>query len=376
MWRHFGERGGIAVYTEAVIRGLLARDPRSEYVVFVSPGAEPQIAAPNLRYVPVASSTKLLWDQHAVPAAAEREGIDIVFNPKLAVPLRGRFRTAFALHGMEQVVEARHFPWANRLYVRATLPRFCRHADAIFCPSETVKGEIAGRMQVPASRIHVTPYGLQPQFLRPIADADLARVRKRYALPDRYLLFVGGLTPLKNLPTMLRAMALLRERIPHQLLLTGFSRWSTDSGMGAVQGLGLGDRVQNVGWIADEDQPAVYRLASALLLPSLYEGFGFPVVEAMACGCPVVTSTGGSLPEVAGDAALIVEAEDVEGLARAAQRLVEEPDLRARLVARGVQRAQTFRWEVVAARLHDVFTTLADENRGGGRPASTSPVRS
>lgn len=359
MWRHFGERGGIAVYTEAVLRNLLARDGESEYVVFVSPGARPPVSAPNLRYLPVASRTRLLWDQHAVPAAAEREGIDVVFNPKLTVPLRGRFRTAFALHGMEQVVEARHFPWANRLYVSATLPRFCRHADAIFCPSEIVRGEIAERMRVPRDRIHVTPYGLQPQFLRPITETDLDRVRRRYGLPDRYLLFVGGLTPLKNLPAMLRAMALLKDRIPHQLVLTGFSRWSTDSGLGLVQELGLGSRVQNVGWIDDDDQPAVYRLASALLLPSLYEGFGFPVIEAMACACPVVTSTGGSLPEVVGDAALVVDPRDVEGLAGAARRVVEDVALRERLIASGLERARGFRWEAVAAQLHQVFRELA-----------------
>ncbi|HEX7084846.1 MAG TPA: glycosyltransferase family 1 protein [Vicinamibacterales bacterium] len=359
MWRHFGERGGISVYTDAVLRHLVAQDGVTEYVAFVRPGATPPIQAPNLRYVPVAARSKLVWDQFALPAAAEREGIDVVFNPKLAVPLRGRFRTAFALHGMEQVVEARNFPLSNRLYVRATLPRFCRHADAIFCPTTIVKREIAERMGAAPDRIHVTPYGLQPQFLRPITDADLSRVRQRYNLPDRYLLFVGGLTPLKNLPTMLRAMARLRDRIAHQLVLTGFSRWTMESGLGAIRELGLESRVHNAGWIEDDDQPALYRLASVLLLPSLYEGFGFPVIEAMASGCPVVTSTGGSLPEVAGDAALIVDALDADQLADAAQRLVEDQSLREQLVARGLERAAQFRWEPVAARLREVFASLA-----------------
>lgn len=359
MWRHYGERGGIAVYTDAVLRHLVAQDDSTEYVVFVRPGATPPVQAPNLRYVPVAARTKLTWDQFALPAAAEREGIDVVFNPKLAVPLRGRFRTAFALHGMEQVVEARHFPLSNRLYVRATLPRFCRHADAIFCPTTIVKHEIAGRMGAAPDRIHVTPYGLQPQFLRPITDDDLARVQQRYNLPAQYLLFVGGLTPLKNLPTMLKAMARLRDRIPHQLVLTGFSRWTMESGLGAVRELGLESRVHNAGWVDDDDQPALYRLASALLLPSLYEGFGFPVIEAMASGCPVVTSKGGSLPEVAGDAALIVDALDDTQLADAAQRIVEDSRLREELIARGLARASRFRWEPVAARLREVFASLA-----------------
>ena len=366
MWRHYGERGGIAVYTDAVVRELLARDDGTEYVLFVRPGVRPPYESPRLRVREVAARTRLTWDQVALPVAAAQERVDVVFSSKMSVPLRGSYAAAFALHGMEQFVHADSYPVLNRWYNRATMPLYCRRAGAVLCPTERVKADIVERLRVPPQKIRVTPYGVADRFWTPVSEADLERVRARYGLPERFLLFVGGLTPLKNLPTMLEAMALLRARIPHQLVLTGFSRWNTERGGGRVQARGLEDRVVNAGWVDDADQPALYRLAAALLFPSLYEGFGFPVVEAMASGCPVVTSTGGSLPEVAGDAALVVEPLDARALAEATERVVTDTACAGRLVAQGYERATQFRWDRVAAALAETFRELS-ARRGGGR---------
>jgi glycosyltransferase involved in cell wall biosynthesis len=359
MWRHHGERGGIAVYTDAIVRELLARDDGTEYLLFVRPGVRPAYESPNLRIREVAARTRLSWDQLAIPSVAEQERVDVVFSSKMSVPLRGRFAAAFALHGMEQFVHADSYPVLNRWYNRSVMGLYCRRAGAVFCPSERVKADIAERLHVPRQKIHITPYGVADRFWAPVTPEDLERVRVRYNLPDEFLLFVGGLTPLKNLPTMLKAMALLRNRIPHQLVLTGFSRWKTESGLNLVRTLGLEDRVVNAGWVEDADQPALYRLASALLFPSLYEGFGFPVAEAMASGCPVVTSTGGSLPEVAADAALVVEPLDAQALADAAERAVCDRRCAEQLIERGYRRARAFRWDRVAASLSAVFAELA-----------------
>ena len=366
MWRHYGDRGGVAVYTESVLRALLQQDSRTEYVVFVPPGPIPAMAAPNLRVVEVDALTRLEWDQVAVPAAATREAADVVFNPKLSVPLRGPFRTAFSLHGLEQFVCARHYPLADRVYVATFMPLYCRHADAIFCPTEHVKSEILDRFAVASGKVHVTPYGLGPHFLSSVTPADLDRVRARHTLPEQFILFVGGLTPLKNFGGMLQAMAALRTRIPHDLVLSGFHRWGA-SGVGQmIEQLGLGERVRQIGWVDAADQPALYRLASALALPSLYEGFGFPVIEAMASGCPVVTSTGGSLPEVAGDAALLVDPNDSVALAEAIERVVCDRALAADLGERGYRRARLFRWEHVAFAVHASFRALCNGTGDSG----------
>jgi glycosyltransferase involved in cell wall biosynthesis len=358
MWRHYRERGGIAVYTDAIVRALLAQDSRTEYLLFVPPGARPVLTSPNLRVHEVAAHSRWTWDQWGVPAAAERERVDVVFNPKLSVPLRGRFRTAFALHGMEQFVHASSYPRLNRLYVRGSMTWYCRRADAIFSPSERVKSDIIERLGVPGEKIHVKAYGVADRFWNRLDPRDLERVRQRYTLPARFFLFVGGVTPLKNLPTLLRAMAMLQDRIPHTLVLSGFSRWKAGDGLALVRRLGLEDRVMNVGWVDDADQPALYQLATGLLFPSLYEGFGFPVVEAMASGCPVVTSTGGSLPEVAGDAALIVDPNDVQSLADAARRIAVDNECAQRLIELGYQRARRFRWDHVATLLRETFEGL------------------
>ncbi len=355
MWRHYRERGGIAVYSLRIVENLLRQDSINEYVLFLPPGVNLGPVAPNVRVIEIGARTRWTWDQRAVPAVAQREGLDLVFNPKLSVPLRGNFRTVFMLHGMEQFVEAEVFPPLDRLYVHAIMPRYCHHADAILCPSHTVKAHIVEYLGIESGKIHVTPHGLDHRFAEPVTDSDRQRVRARYRLPDQYLLFVGGLTPLKNLQGMLRAMGVLKSSIPHQLVLSGFDRWKSGPETKMIRTLGLRDRVVRIGWVASDDQPALYAMATALLFPSLYEGFGLPVIEAMASGCPVITSSRGALAEVAGESALLVDPLDPQDIADAVERVVGEPALAASLVERGRRRAAQFDWHRTAAQVLEIF---------------------
>ncbi len=359
MWRHYHERGGVAVYTRRIVGHLLAQDQDTQYYVFVPEDVRDiGMTAANLEVVPVSASSRWTWDQMAVPKVAEECHADVVFNPKLSVPLRGGFKTAFMLHGMEQFVQAGVFPAIDRLYVQFMMPRYCHHADLILCPSRTVKEEIVERLGVTPQKILVTPHGLDQRFTHEIEARQLQAVREKYDLPKSYLLFVGGVTPLKNLPTILQSMAHLNGSIPHKLVLSGFDRWKVDPEIEAIDRLGLADQVIRLGWVADEDQPAVYAMASALLFPSLYEGFGLPVIEAMAAGCPVITSTGGALPEVAGDAALIVEPLDPVGLADAIRRVTSDRQMAQLLSERGRQRVRAFDWPATARRVRDAFVQL------------------
>lgn len=364
MWRHWDERGGIWVYTDSLVRELLKQDSHNEYLLFVPPGATPDIHGPNLRLVEIAARTRLGWDQLAVPAAAARERVDVVFNPKLSVPVRGRFLRAFALHGMEQFACASSYPVLDRVYVHSTMPLYCRRADAIFCPTEQVKSDIVKWLHARPDKVYVAPYGLADPFLGDVTAADLARVRERHDLPASFVLFVGGLTPLKNLSTMLRAFARVRSEVPHDFVLSGFNRWGDTSELGLIDELGLSDRVRQIGWVEAADQPALYRMASALLLPSLYEGFGFPVAEAMAMGCPVLTSRRGSLPDVAGDAALVLDdPTDVAAMAASLRRLLTDAEWASALIERGYRRSREFRWARVAGLVRSTFESLAARAR-------------
>ena len=166
-----------------------------------------------------------------------------------------------------------------------------------------------------APKLSVVHHGVAEGFA-PVADeARRDAVRARHGLPERFLLYVGQVYPQKNVAGILRALALLRDRIPHPLVMAGRPSLKAERDMRLVERLGLGDRVRFTGWVADEDLPVLYSLADAFVFPSLYEGFGIPLLEAMACGCPVVTSTGGSCAEVVGEAGLCVDPTDPAAIA-------------------------------------------------------------
>ncbi len=358
MWRHFFEYGGIAVYTRRIVEHLIRLDQRNEYVLLVPEGAHLTDAGQGARVVIVSARTRIGWDQVAVPRIAKRERIDLVFNPKLSVPLAGQFRRAFMLHGMEQFLFGRFFPPVDRLYSRLAMPQFCRRADVILCPSHAVKTDLLAQFDLPADRVEVTPHGVDERFRALSPDAVRTRVREQYRLPEQYLLVVAGLTPLKNLASILRAFAAAAGSVPHQLVLAGFERWPQNDASTLIDRLGLTDRVVRVGWVADDDQPALYQMAGALVMPSLYEGFGLPVVEAMAGGCPVITSTGGALPEVVGDAALIVDPYDIDALSSAMTRVLLEPTVARALAEKGRVRARAFDWTATARRVLEIFERL------------------
>jgi len=185
----------------------------------------------------------------------------------------------------------------------------------------------------------------------------VSEVTARHGLDTPYILAVGTLQPRKNYPVLMQAYAALRQRtgLPHKLAIVGGRGWLTEEIDATITRLGLADQVRLLGFAPDDDLPALYTGASLLAFPSLYEGFGLPALEAMACGTPVVASTAPSLPEVCGDAALLVDPADVDGLADALERVLTDQEMAAQMVARGQQRAAQFRWEDAAKDLLAVY---------------------
>ena len=245
--------------------------------------------------------------------------------------------------------------------VRAALARVRRKADLALVPSLAVKGDVVQRLGLPEDRVVVTSEGCEPRF-RPAGPASLGGVAARYGLPARYVLAVGTLEPRKNLTTLLHAFARLRQGGDVdpglQLVLAGARGWLDGPIFRTVRALGLEQTVRFPGFIDDDDLPAVYSGAALFVFPSLYEGFGLPLLEAMACGVPVITSNVASMPEVAGDAALLVDPRDAGGLAAAIARALRDRKLRARLRAAGLARAGQFSWETAARRTLDAYASL------------------
>jgi glycosyltransferase involved in cell wall biosynthesis len=239
------------------------------------------------------------------------------------------------------------------------LPVFCRSATAIVTCTETGKQDILRLTGGDPAHVHVVAPGVDPS-LRPATAAAKAALRQRYALPRPYILFLGGISPLKNLGNLLRAITLLPPALSVDLVVAGFQRWLFESDLGLIRSLRLGSRVHQVGFVPDADLPALYSAAECLVLPSWYEGFGIPIVEAMACGCPVVTSERGCGPEVAAGAACLVDPASPEGIADGIRQVLTDSSLRERHIAAGFRRAAQFDWDVSNRQLAGLITTLLD----------------
>jgi glycosyltransferase involved in cell wall biosynthesis len=251
-----------------------------------------------------------------------------------------------------------HHTWRNRLFLRLALPRFVAAADAVIVVSEQTRRDLMDYYGTPAEKIHLIYQGIDPTFAPPAVE-EIARVGRHYSPGTAssgqervrpYLLMVGTLEPRKNHATALRVLARLKALgHPHRLLIVGGEGWLFAPVRRLVEELGLTGDVTFAGYVPNADLPALYAGAACVLQPSLYEGFGFPVLEAMACGAPVVCSNASSLPEVAGDAALLAPPADVEAWVAAIEQIITSPTLRESLCQRGVRHARQFCWEQCAA---------------------------
>jgi glycosyltransferase involved in cell wall biosynthesis len=253
-------------------------------------------------------------------------------------------RSVLTVHDLIFERYPQHHTWKNRFFLKLGMPLFVRAADAIIAVSRHTKRDIIELYGAPAQKIHVIYEGIDERF-SPVDAAGVEAVRQKYTIERPYLLMVGTLEPRKNHVAALHALARLKaDGFPHCLVIAGGHGWLFDPIQSLVGELQLTPDVIFTGRVPDEDLPALYSGADSFLMPSLYEGFGFPVLEAMACGTPVVCSNVSSLPEVAGDAALLVDPEHEDALAQAVGRVLADPELSAQLRCSGEVQAARFRW--------------------------------
>ena len=281
----------------------------------------------------------------------------------LLPPLR-RAGSVFTVHDLIFL----HFPEyhlpLNRWYLSLMLPRFLRRADALIAVSENTKRDVVKLMQIPPDKITVIYEGVNPAY-RPLDDsAARDRVREKYRLPAEYILYFGTLEPRKNLLTLLDAYhaLLVRGQAIPSLVLAGRKGWLYQPVFARVRALGLEDRVHFTDYVDEQDAPVIMNAASVFVYPSLYEGFGLPPLEAMACGTPVICSNASSLPEVVGDGGLLFEPRDVGALANAIARVLADAELRTQLRARGIEQARKFTWERAARETLAVYQAVEKQH--------------
>ncbi len=328
---------GVGTYTAEILPALAAEAAGSRFTVYAPAGAGPRHPAIALRRPPALRlvGRHLLW-----PAALRRLRPDLYFGPAGQLPLAGAGVPAvLTAHDMAIYRHPEWFPGGQVLSVRVVVPLSMRRAHAIVAVSQSTARDVAELFGVEAARLSVVPEGVSERY-RPLDVAERDAARRRLGLPERFVLFVGTIEPRKNLVTLLEAWSRMRERPP--LVLGGGWGWSCGGIRARVEMLGADVRL--LGPVPAGDLPALYGLATCLAHPAWFEGFGLTPLEAMASGTPVVASSASSLPDVVGDAGVLVDPADVEGWTEALERVCGDAGLRAALRRRGLARAAEFTW--------------------------------
>jgi glycosyltransferase involved in cell wall biosynthesis len=348
--RTWGEKGGIGVYSRNLTEALLALDTKNQYVLFyhtkTALGRFHQYE--HVKEVHVSAPGKFLWDQQAVPAYAKKEKVDTIFHTKFAVPLLTKCKTVMVLHGSERFVYPQFSHKSDILFFKTVYPFYLRGATAIISVSENARNDIIHFLKIDPAKIRTIHLAPSKVFRKIDDQSILASVRNKYRLPDRFILNVGRIYPGKNIPNLLRAFSLIREKEDIKLVISGFGYRMYKNDLNMIHKLRLENDVFLPGYIPHEDLVAVYNLAEMVVFPSFYESFPAIPLESMACGCPIVISRTGGSPEAAGDAARYVDPWDVEDIAHGINDLLTNPQLRQELVQRGFAHAQRFSWEKCA----------------------------
>ncbi len=302
--------------------------------------------APDCSEIVIKGNNRIWWDFVRLPKILHKLKIDAAIFPKNIIPFFINCPSYAIIHDLAYFDrKLNSYPILDTIYIRTMIPNSVRKAAGVFAVSENTKKDIVRLTNCDPKKITVT-YEAADKIYRPIKDTScLQAVRQKYKLPDNFILYVGSLSPRKNIAGLLNAFSQICQKIPHNLVLTGSKSWKDSPVYQAMHRLNLGDRINQLGYVESEDMPVLYNLAGAYIYPSLYEGFGLPVLEAMQCGCPVVASNATSIPEVAGDAAILVNPLDTTDIAQAIYRVLSDSKLQKELVYAGFQQTKKFSWE-------------------------------
>ena len=381
------EHAGIGRYARELIRALARRDRFNEYVLFVPRDAHRDLLhfawPPNflIKRAPLTERfLAALWHRARVPLPVEAfiGAVDVFYSPDFLLPPTLARKTIVTVHDLSYVRVPECFPDVLKNYSNRSVPRSVRRADLVLADAASTQRDLQDVYRLPADKIKVLYSGVDARFCPLISEPEKARVREKYDLHAPYLLSVSTIQPRKNYARLIQAFARLSNfslrprgtegQLPtspsdpegprgnFQLVIVGSKGWMFDEVFQTVERLKLQDRVLFPQFVVDDDLPTLFAMATLFVYPSLYEGFGLPVAEAMACGVPVVSSNASSLPEVAGDAALYFEPRDVDGMADSLRRALSDESLRNDLRAKGLAQVRKFSWEKAAGELFEYLT--------------------
>jgi glycosyltransferase involved in cell wall biosynthesis len=356
---------GIGTYVRNLLRYLSRLDRDSEYHI-VCDGEDCALASelgPNFKPLPTRARANSTADQVAIPRLLRAAGADVYHTPHAGLPLATACPSVVTIHDCVNLTFPQYAPGRVSQF-RAKLKMWsAAHRSArILTVSEASKRDILRFFSVGERKVAVIPNAIDERYGNPPAAEDIRRVRERFQLFGEFVLYAGNIRPHKNLDRLIDAFHQLRDspRFEHvRLLIIGDEISKYPTLRRAVHRHKLHKHVRFFGFVPDSTLAVLYRLATVFVFPSLYEGFGLPPLEAMASGTPVVTSNVSSLPEVVGDAALLIDPYDASAIADGLRQALTDADLRARLVARGLERARSYSWEQSVRRVREIYGEVA-----------------
>ena len=353
---------GASGYIYNILHHLPAAAPELRYTVFLH---EPRFSPPQdmrvkrSRWPTVVPYKRIVWEQVVAPIVLRREQVDLLHAMAFVVPMISPCPTVVTILDLSFMLFPSAFKTLNRLYLRVMTRASVRRAKYVIAISESTRRDIISRLGVPGERVKTIYCGVDSSF-QPLPTAEVQAFKQQKGLPEQFVFYLGTIEPRKNVSRLVEAFAALCASAPQEmtgqhLVVAGGKGWLFESVFSQVEELGIQDRVHFVGYVPEGEKRLWYNAATCFCYPSLYEGFGLPPLEAMACGVPVITSNVSSLPEVVGDAGLTVSPEDSAALCEALHQVLANPAVQADLSQKGLERAKRFSWTRAARQTADVY---------------------
>jgi glycosyltransferase involved in cell wall biosynthesis len=357
------KKAGMDVVALELIRNLQQIDQENEYVIFVKPDEFPCLEeTPNFQIMEVPGGNYLSWEQRSLPKAVKQAGVELLHCTSNTAPYFCPVPLVLTLHDiifLEKLkVKAKGTPYQQlgKIYRKYLVPQIVGRCAKIITVSRQEKDRILKRLKRPSEQVEVVYNGVGPEFRKVTDEKLLQEVKEAHQLPEQYVLFLGNQDPKKNMKGAIEAFGQFAEKDSETaLVITAIEEETIREILEELGRPGLWDRILLTGFAPKAHLPALYTLASVYMYPSLREGFGLPILEAFGCETPVITANTSSMPEVAGEAALLIDPYDPADLARAITWLLNDPALRDAKVAQGLQRVKNFGWDNMAQQVLGIY---------------------
>lgn len=351
--------GGVKQYIYDLTNALVRVDKNNKYFVFYNK-REFLGTYPQAEEIAISVGNKFLWDHYYFPKVAKKYPLDILFCPKSVIPLGVKIKSIVTIHDlmyfpMPWKYNFKEYKFFDTIYMRIFIPRSLKQSVQIVVDSENTRADIISLFKIPESKISVVYLGVSEFVKKQLSEESIREILHKNKVRRPFIFYSGVATRRKNLQVLIRALGAIKDKIPHQLVITGGGGEKNIPLNKVIKEAEIEQRINILGTVSFDTIVALYKTADMFIFPSLYEGFGLPILEAMALECPVISSNAASLPEVAADAALMFDPNNVQQLSELILRVVNDSSLRNQLIEKGRERAKLFTWEKAAREMIKIF---------------------